>query len=93
MGKSELGISNSAKATKTMKGGMYQKLDSALYLWFRQQREKGTPVTGPILLERLLNFTNFSMLTVLRSLTQVMVSNGAFVSALESKALPYQEKK
>ena len=46
MGKSELGISNSAKATKTMKGGMYQKLDSALYLWFRQQREKGTPVTA-----------------------------------------------
>ena len=54
MGKSELGISNSAKATKTMKGGMYQKLDSALYLWFRQQREKGTPVTGPILLELAL---------------------------------------
>ena len=32
VGKSEIGVSNSVKATKTMKGGMYQKLDSALYL-------------------------------------------------------------
>ena len=56
MGKSELGISNSLKATKTMKGGMYPKLDSALYLRFRQQREKGIPVTGPILLEKATDF-------------------------------------
>ena len=41
MGKSKLGVLNSVKVTKTMKGGMYQKLDSALYLWFQQQRERG----------------------------------------------------
>ena len=56
MGKSELGVSNSVKATKIMKGGMYQKLDSALYLWFRQQREKGIPVTEPILLKKATEF-------------------------------------
>ena len=56
MGKSKLGISNSLKATKTMKGGMYQKLDSALYLWFRQQRKKGIPVTRQILLEKATDF-------------------------------------
>ena len=56
MGKSELGISNSLKATKTMKREMYQKLDSALYLWFRQQLEKGIPVTGPTFLEKVTDF-------------------------------------
>ena len=35
-----------------MKIGGYQKLDEALYIWFRQQREKGLPVTGPILSEK-----------------------------------------
>jgi len=56
MGKSELGVSNSVKVTNTTKVGMYQKLDSAIYLWFRQQREKGIPVTGPILLEKATEF-------------------------------------
>ena len=56
MTKSELGISKSAKATKTMNVEMYHKLDSALYLWFRQQREKGIPVTGPIFLEKATEF-------------------------------------
>ena len=40
------------KKAKTMKIGEYQKLDEALYIWFRQQREKGMPVTGPILTEK-----------------------------------------
>ena len=58
MTKSELGISKSVKATKTMKVGMYHKLDSALYLWFRQQREKGIPVTVSILLEKATEFNS-----------------------------------
>ena len=39
---------------KTMKIGRYQKLDEALYIIssFRQQREKGLHVTGPILCEK-----------------------------------------
>ena len=54
--KSELGISKSVKATKTMKVEMYDKLDNAFYLWFRQQRETGIAVTGPILLEKVTQF-------------------------------------
>ena len=50
--KCELGISKSVKKTKTMRGGKFDKLDQALYIWFRQMREKGVPVTGPILLEK-----------------------------------------
>lgn len=35
---------------------LYGKLDVALYLWFRQQRERGSTVTGPILLEKAAEF-------------------------------------
>ena len=48
----ELGISKSIKKTKTMKGGKFDKLDQALYIWFWQMQEKVVPVTGPILLEK-----------------------------------------
>ena len=50
--KCEHGISKSVKKTKTMRGGKLDKLDQALYIWFYQMREKGVPVTGPILLEK-----------------------------------------
>ena len=59
MAKCELEISKSVKAIKAIKAikvGMYYKLDSALYQWFRQQLEKGIPVTGPILLEKANEF-------------------------------------
>ena len=36
---------DSMKKTKTMKVGEFPKLDEALYIWFRQQREKAMPVT------------------------------------------------
>ena len=41
-----------AKKVKTMKVGEYEKLDEALYIWFRQQREKNVPVSGPLLMEK-----------------------------------------
>ena len=50
--KEELGLSGAAKTAKKVEGGVFDKLDSALYIWFRQEREKGCPVTGPILLEK-----------------------------------------
>ena len=56
MSKCELGTAKCVKATKSMKGGMFDKLDNALYLWFRQQRENGIPITGPILLEKASEF-------------------------------------
>ena len=39
-----------------MKTGSYKELDTALYVWFRQKRELGNPVTGPILLEKAQEF-------------------------------------
>ena len=54
--KSELGISKAMKTSKAMKVGMFDKLDQALYLWFRQLGEKGLPVTGPISLEKANKF-------------------------------------
>ena len=48
--KEELSLSGSAKTAKKVEGGVFDKLDSALYFWFRQEREKGCPVTRPILL-------------------------------------------
>ena len=56
-----------------MKGGMYQKLDSALYLWFQQQHEKGIPVMGPILLEKA---TELHKLLCADSTTQFNASYG-----------------
>ena len=35
-----------------MKVGEYEKLDQALYVWFRQEREKNTPITGSIIAEK-----------------------------------------
>ena len=35
-----------------MKVGEYEKLNQALYVWFRQERERNTPVTGPKITEK-----------------------------------------
>ena len=40
------------KETKTLREGSHAQLDQALYIWFRQKRELGIPVTGPLLLEQ-----------------------------------------
>ena len=40
------------KNVKTMKVGEYEKLDEALYIWFRQQRDKNIQVSGPLLMEK-----------------------------------------
>ena len=54
--KNELGIPGAVKTCKAIKYGGFDKLDSALYIWFRQQREKGCPVTGPILIGKASEF-------------------------------------
>ena len=56
--KEELGLSGAAKTTKEVEGGIFDKLDSALYIWFCQEREKGCPVTSPILLEKASEFNH-----------------------------------
>jgi hypothetical protein len=37
---------------KTMKKCEYEKVSEALFLWFTNQREKGMPITGPILQQK-----------------------------------------
>jgi hypothetical protein len=44
------------KGRKTMKKCEYEKVSEALFLWFTQQREKGVPITGPLLQEKALVF-------------------------------------
>lgn len=43
---------------KTMKKSEYEKTSEALFLWFSQQRQKGNPISGPILKEKALFFRN-----------------------------------
>ena len=50
--KQELGVSSATKRAKVIKAGSFDKLDEALYIWFRQAREAGSPVTGPIMMEK-----------------------------------------
>ena len=50
----ELGVKNIK--VKAMKIGAHEKLDDALYIWFRQQREKSVPVTGVLLQEKATLF-------------------------------------
>lgn len=52
-------FSNQASSTtgrKTMKSSDYESVGHALFLWFTQQRQKGVPVSGPILQEKALSF-------------------------------------
>lgn len=44
------------KKRKTMKKGGFEELSEALFLWFVQNREKGVPISGPLLKEKALQF-------------------------------------
>lgn len=41
---------------KTMKTGEFEKTSSALFMWFTQLRSKGSPVSGPMLQEKAIEF-------------------------------------
>lgn len=51
------------KERKTMKTAKHEKIDQSLYLWFNQQRERGVPVSGPILQEKALSLSEDLPLT------------------------------
>ena len=51
---SEMGIGRKAK---TMRLGEDQKLDKAVYIWMKQKRMEGAPVTGPMLCEKAVQFS------------------------------------
>uniref|UniRef100_A0A1B6ERC5 HTH CENPB-type domain-containing protein n=1 Tax=Cuerna arida TaxID=1464854 RepID=A0A1B6ERC5_9HEMI len=46
----------SIKERKSIKCAEYEKVSEALYQWFRVQRDKGVPISGPILQEKALKF-------------------------------------
>ena len=63
-----------------MKSGSFDKLDEALYIWLKQQRERGSPITGPILMEKA-SFPNFCTKPATTSLLLLAVAfNGDFAS-------------
>ncbi|KAL2085001.1 hypothetical protein ACEWY4_020519 [Coilia grayii] len=43
---------SNALKRKSMKPAHDEQLDQAVFLWFSQQREKGVPVSGPMLQEK-----------------------------------------
>lgn len=49
----EQAVKNSDR--KKLKTSNFVKINEAVYLWFNQQREKGMPLTGPILQENAKN--------------------------------------
>jgi hypothetical protein len=46
----EQAVKNSDR--KTLKKSDFEKVNEALFMWFTQQREKGMPLTGPLLQEK-----------------------------------------
>ena len=48
----DMGRLKATEERKAMKLGTFEKLDEALYIWFRQQREKNIPVSGSLLQEK-----------------------------------------
>ena len=79
--------------TKAMKVGTYIKLDAALYIWFRQQREKKVKVNGSCSKKMpsccLINF----ILTRLNLLMSTQVFNGSLVSNIVLKTCPFKVNK
>ena len=55
--KSQIGLKEVEKKAKCLKTSNYEQLDQALYIWFRQLREKDVPVSGPILMEKVCRST------------------------------------
>ena len=50
----EMGMSSKAKM---MRLGDDKQLDRAVYVWFKQKRMEGTPIKGPMLCEKAVQFS------------------------------------
>jgi len=51
----KLAINGQNESKKTMSTAENSVLESAVYLWFSQQRALGTPLSGPIICEKALH--------------------------------------
>lgn len=47
-----------SNSRKSMKSAEYNKTSEALFMWFSQQRQKGSPISGPMLQEKAIFFRN-----------------------------------
>ncbi|XP_030747800.1 jerky protein homolog-like [Sitophilus oryzae] len=45
---------SSSSRRKSIKKGVYEKVNEALFTWFTQQRSKGVPLSGPILQQKAI---------------------------------------
>jgi hypothetical protein len=62
------------KKRKTMKESEHKKIDEGLYLWFSQNRERGVPISGPILRQKALDMSQD--LTVTEAPDRFVASEG-----------------
>ena len=53
---STMETSSGAKKRRTMKKEGYEDVEKTTYLWFLQERSRGTPISGPIITEKALQF-------------------------------------
>ena len=60
------------KDTKVTKCGNKEKLDKAVYLWFKQKRMEGVPVSGPLLCEKAVQLSKL----MFGDAAQFMASDG-----------------
>ena len=74
--KCELGISKSVKKTKTMRGGKFDKLDQALYIWFRQMQEKESQSLAQFFWKRQTSIMTYCTPIVRNPSRQVTVFRG-----------------
>ena len=70
---------------KVMITGSNNELDQALYIWFRQCREKNIPVTGPILLEKASAFYKLLYPDATKSFLEALAFNGGFAIVVAFK--------
>lgn len=49
---------DASRKRKRMRTSDYEKNSKALFVWFTQQRNKGTPINGPVFLEKAVFFWN-----------------------------------
>ena len=52
--RSDIVSMGTSRDTKVMKLGDDQQLDQAVYIWFKQKRMEGVPISGPMLCEKAL---------------------------------------
>ena len=80
-------------ATKSMKIGAFEKLDEALYIWFRQQPEKDVPISGSLLTEKAKVLYGRLYPDSSTVFVQVLDLNGDFANVIIYEAFQFKVNK